>query len=344
MSPTNSKPRTFEDKPAVLTSVPLWMGVYGATGSGKTFSALRLATGMQRVTGGEIFMVDTEARRGLHYARNFKFRHVEFGAPFSPLDYLAAVEHCVQQGARVLVIDSMSHEHEGPGGVLEWHGAEVERLSRGDASKADKVKMLAWQAPKSARRRMINSLLQLPINIVFCFRAKEKLKIIPGRPPEPLGFMPIAGEELAYEMTATALLYPGANGVPTWQSEERGENVMIKRPEQFRKLIAAQNNKPLNEDMGEAFARWAAGETSAATASPDEPTPAARILAALTAAQDLAAVDAAILDFDAACKARQIRKSEGEQIRLVIDARREALTATGQQATNDTGTQESETA
>lgn len=71
-----------------------------------------------------------------------------------------------------------------------------------------------------------------------------------------------------------------------------------------------------------------------------EPTPAARILAALTAAQDLAAVDAAILDFDAACKAQQIRKAEGAQIRLVIEARREALTTTGQQATNDT--QESE--
>jgi len=331
--------RTFEDSPAVLTSVPLWVGVYGPTASGKTFSALRIATGMQRVTGGEVFMIDTEARRGLHYARHFKFRHVPFGSPFSPLDYLAAVEHCVSKGARVLVIDSMSHEHEGPGGVLEWHGAEVERLCRGDAGKADKVKMLAWQAPKSARRRMINTLLQLPINIVFCFRAKEKLKIVPGRQPEPLGFMPIAGDELAYEMTANALLMPGSNGVPTWQSREVGENAMIKRPEQFRKIIAANDGRQLNEDMGEAFARWASGEPPA----PDGPTPAARILAALTAAQDLAAVDAAILDFDAACKARQIRKSEGEQIRLVIDARREALTATtGQQATNDTGTQESE--
>lgn len=75
----------------------------------------------------------------------------------------------------------------------------------------------------------------------------------------------------------------------------------------------------------------------------DEPTPAARILAALTSAQDLAAVDAAILDFDAACKAQQIRKSEGAQIRLVIAARQEALTITGQQPTNDTDTQESET-
>lgn len=319
--------RVFEDKPAVLTSVPLWIGIYGATGSGKTYSALRLATGMQRVTGGDIHMVDTEARRGLHYARDFKFRHVEFGAPFSPLDYLAAVEHCVSKGAKVLVIDSMSHEHEGPGGVLEWQAAEEERLAAAWKTTRDKAKMSAWQAPKAARRRMINSLLQLPINVVFCFRSKEKLKIVPGRQPEPLGFMPIAGEELAYEMTANALLLPGANGVPTWQSEERGENIMIKRPEQFRKLIASQNNKPLNEDMGEAMARWAAGETPPPQADP-APSPVPRILAALEAAQDGAALDAAIQDFDAACKARQIRRSEGEQIRLVIATRREALTAT----------------
>lgn len=56
------------------------------------------------------------------------------------------------------------------------------------------------------------------------------------------------------------------------------------------------------------------------------PSPVPGILAALEAAQDGAALDAAIQIFDAACKARQIRRSEGEQIRLVIAARREALT------------------
>jgi hypothetical protein len=153
--------------------------------------------------------------------------------------------------------------------------------------------------------------------------------------------MPIAGDELAYEMTANALLMPGSNGVPTWQSREVGENAMIKRPEQFRKIIAAHEGRQLNEDMGEAFARWAAGEAPAGTTAPDEPSAAARILAALTVAQTHEAIDAATQDFDAACKARQIRRAEGEQIRLVIAARREALTATGQQATTDT--QESET-
>lgn len=56
------------------------------------------------------------------------------------------------------------------------------------------------------------------------------------------------------------------------------------------------------------------------------PSPVPGILAALEAAQDGDALDAAIRGFDTACKARQIRRSEGEQIRLVIAARREALT------------------
>ncbi len=86
-----------------------------------------------------------------------------------------------------------------------------------------------------------------------------------------------------------------------------------------------------------------AGEEEAPAGPPREPeqTPALRIMRAATIAPDLAALDLAVVDFDAACKAQQIRKADGQQIRLVIAARREALTATGQQATTDT--KESET-
>lgn len=249
--------RTFEDKPAVRERVPVLVGLVGPSGGGKTFSALRLATGMQRVSGGEVFFIDTEARRALHYADTFRFRHVVFEAPFGPLDYLAAIEHCVKVGARVVIVDSMSHEHEGPGGVLEMHGAEVERLSRGDANKADKVKMLAWQKPKSERRRLLNRICQLSAHFIFCFRAKEKLKIVPGKAPEPRGWQPIAGEEFVFEMTVNALLLPGANGVPTWQPDEKAERQMIKLPEFAREWFTG--GRALDEATGEALARWAEG-------------------------------------------------------------------------------------
>lgn len=241
--------RTFDDKPAVREQTPLLVGLMGPSGGGKTYSALRLATGIQRVSGGDIFFIDTEARRALHYAETFKFRHLDFRAPFGPLDYLAAIEHCVSKGAKTIIVDSMSHEHEGPGGVLEMHDTEM----GGDFKKS----MIAWKKPKGERRRMINTILQMSINFIFCFRAKEKLKVKKGQEPDQMGFMPIAGEEFVFEMTANALLLPNAGGVPTWASDFQGEKMMMKLPTQFAALFAQP--RPMDEALGEAMARWSLG-------------------------------------------------------------------------------------
>ena len=260
--------RTFEAKPAKREKTPLLVGLIGPSGTGKTYSALRLAAGFQRVTGGETFVIDTEARRALHYADKFKFQHVPFGAPFNPASYLDAINYCVSKGATTVIVDSMSHEHEGPGGILEMHQAAVDKMSGGDYKKAKAVSMLAWAKPKAERRRLINSIMQIAnCNFIFCWRAKEKLKIVKGGDPEPLGFLPIAGEEFVYEMTLKCLLLPGANGSPTWQSEMPGEKLMMKLPEQFRQTF----NRPqqLDENVGETLVRWAEGSVKTS----DEPLP-----------------------------------------------------------------------
>jgi ABC-type dipeptide/oligopeptide/nickel transport system ATPase subunit len=273
--------RAFEDKPATMQKVPLLIGLYGSSGSGKTYSALRLATGMQRVTGGEIMVVDTEAKRALHYSTRFKFRHVEFKAPFGPMDYVAAVHHCVAKGAGVIIIDSCSHEWEGPGGVLEMHDAEVDRLCEKDGGKnaptwkRESMNFPAWARPKQEHQRFINSLLQVECNFILAFRSKEKIKLLTKAEKEaakaagekveavkPLGFMPIGDPSLIYEMTASCLLLPGAGGIPTWTGLEPGERLMTKVPEQFKKLLAKP--EPLSEDLGEAMARWAAGADTTA--------------------------------------------------------------------------------
>jgi hypothetical protein len=253
--------RTFEDRPAVRERVPLLVGLIGPSGVGKTMSALRLATGFQRVSGGDVFCLDTESRRALHYADQFKFQHVPFGAPFSPADYLEAIQHCEKRGAKHLIVDSFSHEWEGVGGVLEMHETEVQRLSKGDPNKADRVKMLAWNKPKMQHRRLINTMLQMDVNFICCFRSKQKIKIKKGEEPENRGFLPVSGDDLVYEMTLKCLLLPGADGVPTVQSELEGERMMIKTPLQFRALFAAP--KQLSEDIGEALAKWAAGAPTA---------------------------------------------------------------------------------
>lgn len=267
---TNQSTRTFEDKPATRERTPLMLGLCGPSSSGKTFSALRIAAGIQRVSGGETYVIDTEARRALHYADRFKFRHVPFGAPFSPLDYLSAIEHCVRKGAKQIVVDSMSHEHEGPGGLLEMHAAETERLAKAWRCSEDKAKMSAWQKPKADRRRLINSMLQMECNFILCFRSKPKMKVVRGKDPEQLGYMPIAGDDFVYEMVMKFLLMPGSNGFPTLSSDFEGETAMIKIPAQFRQMFDPQQPKQLSEDIGQAMAVWAAGDAAPPVVTADE--------------------------------------------------------------------------
>jgi hypothetical protein len=155
--------RTFEDKPAVREETPLIVGAVGPSGTGKTYSLLRLGMGICRVTGGELYVVDTEGRRALHYADKFKFRHVSMGAPFSPADYKLAIQHCLKKAEPsgkkpTILVDSMSHEHEGPGGVLEWHEKELDRMAGQDQGKRNRQTFAAWAKPKAAAEKIVANL------------------------------------------------------------------------------------------------------------------------------------------------------------------------------------------
>lgn len=259
---TDRKPRQFTGAPAVRARVPLWIGIYGTSGAGKTYSALRLAQGIQSVFGGEIGLGDTEARKALHYAGEFKFKHYVFDPPFDPLSYAELLEQMVAEGISTAIIDSASHEHEGPGGVLDMHEAEVKRIGKGDKGSAT-----AWIKPKRERIQMVDRALRTRLNIVWCFRAQNKIDFKTGRNPVHKGFMPIGGDVLIYMMALRALLMPGAKGHPTWQSDEIGEREMINLPHWAKRML--RDGHPLDENLGSALARWANGDTSTAS-QPDD--------------------------------------------------------------------------
>lgn len=247
---------------------PLFFGLCGPSGGGKTFSALRLGTGIKSVVGGELAVIDTEAERARLYADRFDFLHMPFTAPFSPDDYWEAIADCISAGARTIVIDSMSHEHEGPGGVLEQHAAETQRLAKLWKTSEAQTQFPAWSEPKAKRRRLLNNILQVKVNLVLCFRAKKKValsfrskkKVSQAAQHEPisLGWLPIAGEEYAYEMTALGILPPGAKGVPDWSPLDPGSELVTKRPEYFEDIL--RPGEQLSEEMGAAMARWAQGQ------------------------------------------------------------------------------------
>lgn len=257
--------RKFETVHAEPGARPLWVGLMGPSGGGKTFSALKLAKGIQSVVGGRINFIDTESGRGLHYADMFDYDYTPFPPPHGSLDYLAAITHAVKSKvAHIVIVDSFSHEHDGEGGLIDFQEAEMKRLGGDDWQKQERVKMLAWTKPKAARKALLRGMLAFGTEAVFilCFRADEQSKPVKkGDKTEvvQMGFMPIAGKPFVYEATVCALLMPGANGVPTWEPENVGEKMMRKLPEQFKRLFEESKGKPLSEEHGRALAEWAKG-------------------------------------------------------------------------------------
>src|ERR1700678_2154995 len=103
------------------------IGLYGQSGSGKTMGALLLCRALVGPTG-KLVMIDTESGRGSLYADVIPggYEVIELDAPFSPDRYIEAIAAAEKTGADCIVIDSISHEWEGQGGISDMVG-EIER-------------------------------------------------------------------------------------------------------------------------------------------------------------------------------------------------------------------------
>jgi hypothetical protein len=230
------------------------IAIAGPTGSGKTLSALRLARGMAGPDG-IVAMADTENKRGLRYARQFTFQHAQVLPPFRPEKYVRAAEGAKQIGANVLIVDSMSHEHVGEGGVLDWQAEELLRLAGNDFKRAEQMKGVSWIAPKRAHKAMLQRLIQLNFHVIFCLRAEKKIEIVLNEKKNKiewidLGFQPICGSDFMFDMTMSFLLSAET-------SEQRGVPIPVKLDDQDRHLVFL--DRPFDEEMGARIAAKAAG-------------------------------------------------------------------------------------
>lgn len=253
-------PITF--RPAKRENTPLIIGLTGPTKSGKTLSALRLATGI--ANGGVIAMINAEGRRGHQYAEFFKYLTYDIEPPYNPGRFTEALLKMKELKPAVAIVDSASHMHDGPGGLLEFHDAEAERMSGGDFKKRERVTFAAWIKPKAEENKFIYTMLDMNCSIILCFRAKEKIKIVKGKEPIDLGWQPIAGDRITFETIFTLTLPPHCKGVPDLETS------FLRKP--FDDMIPA--NQTIDEELGKALRKWAAGGAPSETKKPSVEIPA----------------------------------------------------------------------
>lgn len=131
----------------------------GSSGSGKTYSALRLATGLAKKCGSGIAAIDTEAGRIRYYANEFDFSDMQLTEPFTPEKYIEAINEAVNSGFKVLIIDSISHE---------WnYCVDIHDKMPGNS-------WTNWSKITPRHDAFMEKILQAPIHIIATVRGKDE--------------------------------------------------------------------------------------------------------------------------------------------------------------------------
>lgn len=215
----------------------------GLSGCGKTYSAILLARGLVGPEG-KIGFIDTEqCRASLYSDLAGGFDVINMDAPFSPERYIKAVDTFKKAGYGAVVIDSMSHEWEGVGGVLEM--AESQTYKNGTPVQG----MAKWAKPKAEHKKMMDYLLHCGMHIIFCFRAKERLReeTIDGKKVYINdGLVTTTEKNFVYEMTVSLLL-----DVDTKHPK------IVKCPSQLEHLFPS--DKFISINAGAEIERWLNG-------------------------------------------------------------------------------------
>lgn len=250
----------WHHRDAVVGQRRIRLGVGGPSRSGKTYSSLRMATGIAAVVGKPIFVIDTDNEFALDYAADFTFQHVDFQPPFTSERYIDVIQYCIDQGAGVIVVDQITHEHTGPGGMLERQEEIEEALAKQWKTTRDKTKAAAWAQAKAPHGKFVSFVTRVKQPMIFNFRCKDKVKIVKGKDGKQewvhTGYTPICAEQFDYEMTAMLVLPPNSDGTPDAELSE------IRKP--LRPIINL--GQQINETLGRRIAEWAAGGQSKAPA------------------------------------------------------------------------------
>lgn len=220
-------------EPSKRDKIKLRIGLSGASGFGKTYSALLLAYGLTK-SWNKIAVIDTENKSANLYSHLGNFQVVNLDAPYSPSRYIEAIKLCESnKGIEVIILDSISHEWNGSGGCLDIHSKLGGRFQD-------------WAKVTKLHQAFVNSILQSSCHIITTTRRKThySLDTKPNGKTKvtKLGTKEITREGWEYELTVNFELI----------NQEHKAIISKDRTG----LFPTRNEFVITKEVGEKLAQW----------------------------------------------------------------------------------------
>lgn len=178
-------------KKATKKQAKLRLALSGPAGSGKTYTALAVATGL----GERVAVIDTEHGSASKYSREFNFDTDEMSS-YEPQEYVKRIQEAEREGYDVLVIDSLSHAWFAKGGALE----QVDRVA--DRSRS-KNKFNAWRDVTPIQNQLVEAIISCKCHVIATMRTKMSYEVTENefgkKAPTKLGLAPIQRDGMEYE-------------------------------------------------------------------------------------------------------------------------------------------------
>lgn len=169
------------------------IGLCGPAGSGKTFSALKLAFGL----GGKTAVIDTEHGSAELYSNLGEYDVATLRPPYEVKKYLDLIHEAEAAGYDNIIIDSLSHAWAGEGGLLDMQG-KLADSGRGNG-------YTAWRQVTPLHNALIDAMLSSPCHIIATMRSKTEYVLETNskgkQEPRKVGMAPVQREGMDYEFT-----------------------------------------------------------------------------------------------------------------------------------------------
>lgn len=240
-------------KKAQRTAAKIKISIQGASGSGKTYSALNIATALVALTdpGKEIALIDTEKSASL-YSPPFSFDvDDDFGegmkATYAPEKLVEKLEAARKAGIYgAVIVDSMTHFWKEQGGFTKMIDNICE-AQRARGQKGDSF--AAWKTVDPLYRKLMTYLRNYPLHVILCIRAKQSYERSEGAGGKgslkKVGMEPEFREGFEFEMDAQFAIDADHTAVPL--------------KHRLGSYLDGKVFKNPGADLAEALADWIAG-------------------------------------------------------------------------------------